>query len=150
MDELKQKLQEKVKDLGVLIKKVSWRSENKQNILQVEIKHQTESVDLNLCALVSQTIDGTIEELVTKSDYILEVCSAGIEEELESCEEVNNHIGDYVLVRFKKPINNVIEIKGNLETLDEKYYVEAFIKGVKKKFSFTYDDIDNIRLSVKI
>ena len=150
MEELKVRFQEEITDLGVEIISVSWRKEAGKDILQVTIDRIDGSVDLDLCATVSNRLDKLTQELITKEDYLLEICSQGAEKNLNSEADLLANLDKYVAVHFKKPINGLNEVKGYLRKIDEHFVVEALLKGRKKEVIFDFADIEKIHLSVKI
>ncbi len=151
MEKLREKIKEKLNEINVLLVNMSWYNQGKEKILQVEISKKDSPINLDVCEEATRVIDPIIDEFINDDDaYFLEVCSAGVEREITNAKDLSDVLGSYVLVRFKQPIKQVTEIKGNIELKGEKYYLEGFIKGVKKKLEFTYDDIEYIRLSVKL
>ena len=150
MKELEIVLQELIADLKVEITSLRWRKEGGKDILEIQVDRLDGVVDLELCSLISSRIDAVIEDMVTKEDYLLEICSSGAEKELKNQEDLNKNLGKYVLAVFKEAINGVSSIKGYLKKEKDSYSIEGFIKGRKKVIDFTYDDLAKIHLSVKI
>lgn len=151
MEVLKKLISEEVVSLQVEIVSINWKKNFDKDILTIEIKAINGAVDLDLCASVSQKIEGLLDEQIDKDDYLLEVCSAGIEIELTNISEVLAHLDDYVLVILKNPQHGICEIKGLLSSSDKKnFIITTFVKSVKKIFRFTYQEIEYIRLCVKI
>jgi ribosome maturation factor RimP len=149
-NELKLKFQQLVENQAVTINKVSWTSIETSKVLQIEIK-SPKGVDLDLCSEVSVIISEYLDSIDQHWDnYYLEVCSAGIETEILTEDELKTHIGEYLLVKFNQPIKGFTEIKGTLVLGEENYLIELFVKGVKKKVPFKYQDISYAQLSVKI
>ena len=150
MEELKAEFQTAVEELGVEIVSVIWRKEAGKDVLQVMIDKKGGSVDLDLCTSVSDHLDRLTQELITKEDYLLEVCSPGAEKELNGEEELLANLDRYVTVRFRKPVDGLSEYTGYLRRVDEHFIIDGLLKGRKKEVEFDFEDIEKIHLSVKI
>jgi len=148
--ELTQQFQQLVTKLEVTINKVAWTTIESSKILQIEIKRPG-GVDLDLCGEVSTIISEYLDTIDQNwENYLLEVCSAGIEEVITSQDQLNEHLNDYLLVKFHHPIKGMTEVKGTLMMIEDQYLIECFVKGMKKKVQFNYNDISFAQLSVKI
>ena len=123
------------------------------NILQVAITNESESIDLDICAEVSEDISAILDlhEDAIDGEYYLEVCSAGAERELTNDQQIEASIEKYVYVSFKKNINDMEDVTGYLKEVNaESLTVEYMNKTVRKRLSVTKDNIKKIRLAVKI
>ena len=123
------------------------------NILQVAITNESESIDLDICADVSEDISTILDthEDAIDGEYYLEVCSAGAERELTNDQQIEASIEKYVYVSFKKNIGDMEDVTGYLkEATAESVTVEYMNKTVRKRLSVAKDNIKKIRLAVKI
>lgn len=150
MRELKEKLEVAITDISAKIVDVSWTKQNGNKVLQVVIDGINQAVDLDLCTKITQIVDPIIDEYIKDDDYFLEVCSSGVDKAIENEEQRQESIGKYVHVKFNTPIHKLMEIKGILEYENNEYKIVGFIKGAKKTFKFSSDNIASMQLSVKI
>ena len=90
------------------------------------------------------------EEDIITNEYYLEVSSPGAEKPLKTLEKVQQSIGEYVYIQFKKPTLGMDEVYGTLFNVDgEMIELQYMVKNIKKKCDIKYDDIAFIRLAVK-
>lgn len=132
---------------------VAWVQDGSMKILQISIMNPDGSMDIDVCADVSELISPLLDEAeLIPFEYYLEVCSPGAERELRSFEEVKQAKGLYVFAEFIKPVGKVMEVKGYLVDVNDEQGLkfEYMDKAVKRKCETTYENIGFIRLSVKI
>lgn len=136
----------------VILYDLNWKSQGNEHILEVSIMKQDGSMDLDTCADVSEKLS----ELLDREDpiceeYTLEVCSPGAEREIKDLSEVEHMQGQYVYVRLKHPFKKMLELIGEiLDVTGGIVHLEYRNKAVKRVAEFPMEDIDLIRLAVKI
>ncbi|MGL5978143.1 MAG: ribosome maturation factor RimP [Erysipelotrichaceae bacterium] len=150
----------KIKDLilpaleakNVQLYDVTWVQEGSMKILQIAIMNPDGTMDIDVCAEVSEVISPVLDEAdVIPFEYYLEVCSPGAERVLRDEQEVQAVVSQFVFAQFVKPVNKVMEVKGYLVAMEDgAMKFEYMDKAVKRKLETTYDNIAMIRLSVKI
>ncbi len=131
--------------------KISQKS-GKTPILEICIKKVDGEIDLDTCEIVSNQISDLLDQHDdSDKPYMLDVCSFGAEEVLETESEVLNHIGDYVHVELKNPKKGIDSIDGTLSSFENNVLeITYFVKGIKKQIDIDYDNVKLIRLAVKI
>lgn len=129
-----------------------WRQEDGMKILQVSILNINNTMDLEVCAEVSELVSNKLDELdIIQDEYYLEVCSPGAERILKDEAQVKDALNEYVFIKLIEPINNIYEVKGYLREFDGLHMIIDYMdKAVKKKLEIQYSNVSLIRLSVKI
>lgn len=119
--------------------------------LRIFIEKNHDYLDMDTCVAVSEAISEKLDEIdVIDREYYLEVSSPGIEKPLKTLEKVAESVGSYVHIDFKNPLKGMNEVEGTLLALDgSTITLQYFVKGVKKKVTFDYDQVKFIRLAVK-
>ena len=142
-------LKEISKNLSNDIEKVGYhlldlKFNKSENILCVIID---ESLDLNEIETLSRKISKFMDKYDESfNNYILDVCSAGIERPIKTLDEVKKNVGEYVNIKTdKKTIEGTIKkVNGNIIT------VEYMNKNIKKVEDVNFTKIKKIRKAVKI
>lgn len=139
---LKNNLQKDIENLGFHLYDLKFNKN--ENILSVIID---ESLDLNgiedLSKKVSKIMDKYDESF---NNYILDVCSAGLEKPIKTLEEVKKNIDEYVNIKLdKKSIEGVIK-----KVKDDIITIQYLDKNIKKTIDVNYKKIKKIRKAVKI
>ena len=111
-------LQKPIEDLGYQLYDVEYSKEGKDYYLRVYIDKE-EGIDLNDCEKVSNAINGLLDELdYLKEAYFLEVSSPGIERTLRKDKHFQEAIGEQVIVKLFKPVEEKREWIGLLTQCD--------------------------------
>jgi ribosome maturation factor RimP len=110
------------------------------------------SMDLDTCAEVSEKISEILDQKdPVQGEYTLEVCSPGAEREIRDLNELDHMAGSYVFVRFNEPVKKMSEVTGEIESVEDGVITLAYRdKAAKRSLTFTKDNIQFIRLAVKI
>ena len=139
---LKENLEKDIGKLGFHLYDLKYSKND--NILSVIID---ESLDLNKIEDLSKKISKIMDKYDESfNNYILDVCSAGIERPIKTLEEVKKNINEYVNIKLdKKSIEGVIKkVNGDIIQLE---YLD---KNIKKLMDVNYKKIKKIRKAVKI
>ena len=139
---LKENLEKDIGKLGFHLYDLKYSKND--NILSVIID---ESLDLNKIEDLSKKISKIMDKYDESfNNYILDVCSAGIERPIKTLEEVKKNINEYVNIKLdKKSIEGVIKkVNGDIIQLE---YLD---KNIKKMMDVNYKKIKKIRKAVKI
>ena len=139
---LKENLDKDIGKLGFHLYDLKYSKND--NILSVIID---ESLDLNKIEDLSKKISKIMDKYDESfNNYILDVCSAGIERPIKTLEEVKKNINEYVNIKLdKKSIEGVIKkVNGDIIQLE---YLD---KNIKKMMDVNYKKIKKIRKAVKI
>ena len=131
-------------DIEYVSEKIEW-------YLRIFIEKNDGHLDMDTCVAVSEDISLKLdEEDIITNEYYLEVSSPGAEKPLKTLEKVQQSIGEYVYIQFKKPTLGMDEVYGTLFNVDgEMIELQYMVKNIKKKCDIKYDDIAFIRLAVK-
>ena len=154
MDKIKE-LEEKIKPIldkdNIKLYSLKWIS-GKENILQVAIMRKDGSMDLDTCAMVSEAVSELLDNSdFTNDTYTLEVCSPGAERDIQDINELYEMNEPYVYIRLKHPIKKKIEFTGTIEKIEDDIATLAYRdKANTRRIEFKLEDVDYIRLAVKI
>lgn len=130
---------------------VKWTSEKSNKILQVSITNSNDEVDIDTCALASTIISDVLDkEESLNFPYTLEVCSPGAEREIKDLSQLKNLINHHFYIRLKHSINSLIELKCDLMEYGDKLKFSYKDKARVKKIEVEFENIDFIRLAVRI
>ena len=129
-----------------------YRNSGRERILEVSIMKQDGSMDLDTCAAVSEKLSEVLDrEDPISEEYTLEVCSPGAEREIRDLSELDSMAGEYVYVRLKEPFKKMLEITGEILSVENDLITLQYRdKASSRKAEFTRDNIDYIRLAVRI
>ena len=139
---LRKDLEKDIEKLGFHLYDLKYSKND--NILSVIID---ESLDLNKIEDLSKKISKIMDKYDESfNNYILDVCSAGIERPIKTLDEVKKSINEYVNIKLdKKSIEGVIKkVNGDIIQLE---YLD---KNIKKMMDVNYKKIKKIRKAVKI
>lgn len=144
LESMKQKLIPILKRYDLEIYSIRTKREFGEKI--VEILIDTETMNINQLEkihleYVELLTDGDLDD-----DYFLELSSLGAERPLQTKEEVLKAIGKYIYLETNKYQGNgyIISFKDDIIKL------EINDKGRIRKIDINYDDVRNMRTSVKI
>ncbi len=116
---LEEKLKDKILSLGFEIEYVENVNEASQNIIRfvLDKKDQT-AITIDDCELVSRSIEDDVDKYVNR-EYVLEVSSPGLERQLKNIKLYKKYQGKEIYVKLFKKIDNIKELTGILENVDE-------------------------------
>ncbi|HEY8364922.1 MAG TPA: ribosome maturation factor RimP [Haloplasmataceae bacterium] len=139
-----------IEEMGYTLVDVEYVKERKLNILRYLIDSE-KGVDIDDCALISERISKALDKVdPIKEEYMLEICSPGIERPLKTREDIKNAINKYVNVKLYAPKDGQKEFEGDLigfenDVLTISYKDKTSVKTIK----INYNEISKIRLAVK-
>lgn len=133
----------------VQLYEIKWIS-GKENTLEVSIMKADGSMDLDTCADISEKLSAVLDEADPISEeYTLEVCSPGAEREIKDLNELKP--GLYVYVRLKEPYKSKLEFTGEITSSEgDRIILDYRDKAAKRKAEFTRENIEFIRMAVKL
>ncbi len=146
LDVVNKILEPYLKDTDMSIYDVEFVKEFGYLILRVSID-KASGIDVEELAKINEYLSERIDKYdADMPEYMLEVCSPGAEKKLRNKDEIKESIGKYIHVEVP---NMVYE--GYLEDFnDDVCVIKINAKGRFKKVSIKYEEIQNIRLAVKI
>jgi len=135
----------------VYLDDIEYVEEKNEWYLRIFIEKKEGHLDMDTCVAVSEDISSKLDEVdMITNEYYLEVSSPGAEKPLKTLEKVQQSIGEYVYIQFKRPIQGLEEVYGTLMNVEgNDIELEYLVKNIKKKCHILYDDIAFIRLAVK-
>lgn len=151
IESLKELFQPVFEKNNVQLYEMVFRNAGKDRTLEVSIMKEDGSMDLDTCAAVSEGLSEILDEKdPIDSEYTLEVCSPGAEREIKSLDELKE--GQYVFVRLKHPFKKMLEFTGEILDINEEGLIHLSYrdKAATKKAEFNKEDIDFIRMAVKL
>ena len=151
IEHLKELFQPVFESNNVKLYELVFRNSGKDRTLEVSIMKPDGTMDLDTCAAVSESLSEILDqEDPINEEYTLEVCSPGAEREIKDLDKIQS--GLYVYVRLKHPFKKMLEFVGEiLEVSDTGLITLAYRdKAATRKAEFTKDDIDYIRMAVKL
>lgn len=143
-------IEKNIIELGYELYDVQYIKEGGDYYLKVFIE-KAEGISLEDCEKVTHAINDILDNAnYIKEQYFLEVSSTGVEKVLRKDKHLQANIGQDIVLKLFKPINNTKEIIGNLisfndETITIKTQNEE-IKIAKKNIALIkkYYDWDNL------
>lgn len=144
VEKVREKLENILESYDVLVYSVKTKREFGEKILEILLKGKNLTSDL--LAEIHQKLYEVLEDGDVDDDYYLELSSVGAEYQLNSIEEIKEHIGSYVEV----VANNYKAIGTILEVEDDEILLEYNAKGQFRKLKIKYDEVLNIGTRVKI
>ncbi len=151
IEHLKELFQPVFESNNVKLYELVFRNSGKDRTLEVSIMKPDGTMDLDTCAAVSEGISEILDqEDPINEEYTLEVCSPGAEREIKDLDEI--HPGLYVYVRLKHPFKKMLEFVGEILEVSESGLITLAYrdKAATRKAEFTKEDIDYIRMAVKL
>ncbi len=151
IEHLKELFQPVFESNNVKLYDLVFRNSGKDRTLEVSIMKPDGTMDLDTCAAVSEEISEILDrEDPINEEYTLEVCSPGAEREIKDLDEI--HPGLYVYVRLKHPFKKMLEFVGEILEISEEGLITLAYrdKAATRKAEFTKEDIDYIRMAVKL
>lgn len=151
-ERIKEMFEPILQQMDVRLYDLVYHTSGKEKILEVSIMKQDGSMDLDTCAAVSERLSEVLDENdPIAEEYTLEVCSPGAEREIRDLGELDGMTGEYVYVRLKEPFKKMLEITGEIQSVENDVVtLEYRDKAARRKAEFTKENIDFIRLAVRI
>ena len=136
---------------GVVLYELKWINSGERT-LQVAIMKEDGTMDLDTCADVSEQLSELLDrEDPIPEEYTLEVCSPGAEREIKDLDKLDRMVGAYVFVRLSKPVRKMTEFTGEIKEVEDSLIrLEYRDKAAKRTAEFTKEDIEFIRMAVRI
>ncbi|VEU80500.1 ribosome assembly cofactor RimP [Haploplasma axanthum] len=143
IESIKDKLNKILEDYEFTIYSVKTKKEFGEKILEILLKGKNITTDV-LEQIHTKLFENLEDDL--DDDYFLELSSVGAEYPLNSLDEVMEHVDGYVYVETKdfKGVGLLLEVNNN------ELVIKYNQKGQFRKIKIEYDDVLNIRTSVKI
>ena len=151
IEEITKLIQPILDNHDVYLDDIEYVQEKKEWYLRIFIEMNNGHLDMDTCVAVSEDISQKMDEAdIIKNEYYLEVSSPGAEKPLKTLEKVQQSIGEYVYIQFKKPTQGMDDVYGTILNVEgEIIELQYMAKNIKKKCTIQYQDIALIRLAVK-
>ena len=135
------------KNISVLNARITgWKNSRKGEI----IIEKSSGVTLDDCALVSNIVDNVISHnkiFEDLKDMSIEVSSPGINRELYSLDDFKKFIGERVIVKLKRSIDGMKNIKGIIIDVSDS---EILFKTNKIEITVPYSEVQKANLNREI
>lgn len=142
LKQISRNLQNDIEKLGYHLFDLKYNKQ--ENILSVIID---ESFDLDKIEELSRKVSKLMDKYDESFDnYILDVCSVGVERPLRTLDEIKSNIGEFVYVKTstKNITGTIKKVKDSIISLEYKD------KNIKKMVDVNYKDIKKIHKTVKV
>lgn len=117
-EQIEQKIEGIVSNLGFEIEYVEDVNESNQNIIRIVIDKPESIISVDDCEVVSRAVEDTLDKMIEK-EYLLEVSSPGLERQLKNIKLYKKYIGSEIFVRLFKKLEQGKELTGMLINVDE-------------------------------
>ena len=115
---LEQRLEDKISNMGFTIEYIENVKEAGQNIVRIVLDKEGGNISIDDCEMVSRGIEDDVDKLI-KNEYVLEVSSPGLERQLKNIKLYKKYLGKEIYIKLFKKIQNMKEIIGILEDVNE-------------------------------
>lgn len=151
IENIRKDLELLIKDQPVFIHDVVYEKEGGNNFLRVIIDANDVEIDLDICVDVTRIVNEYLDDKdPIKDEYTLEVSSRGIEDDINTVEEIEAAVGKFVYVKTYSKVEDRKEFFGTLlELTDECIVIECNEKSVMKKYKIELSLIAYMRYSVE-
>ena len=150
MKELKSWLIPLLESQNCRLYELEWDTKMKPPVLRIAIERPEGEVDLDFCTSVSELISARLDETDdSDEEYILEVCSAGIDRPIVG-EEFEKALEHYIQVELTEPMENRNVWEGVLKQNGDSIVLAYFDKGRPKKITIPKEKIRKAVYSVKV
>ena len=148
LEKLTAELKSFLKEHNYRLYQLSYKKQKTDYILTIEID---DHLDLNGISEVSRIVSDFLDEGNYFEDpYLLDICTVGLERQLKDHEDMVEHIGEYVHVKFKQEMNGNKSIEGTLkEVNDDHVIIDYADKNIHKQLTVKESNIKLIRLAIK-
>ena len=138
---LKENLQRDLTSLGYNLYDVSYSKS--EGILHVIIDKEMDLKEIEeLSKKVSKIMDMYDEDM---DEYLLDVCSVGIEKPIKDEEEFKKAVGFYIYVKTKE-----LKVYGDLKSFENGVItLNTMEKNLNKEIKIDYEEVKNARYAVK-
>ncbi len=150
--ELKQQCEPIFAKHDVVCYDIKWRKEQHAQVLEIAIYKKEVPTDIDTCVSVSHDVSTLLDEVnAFDFEYILDVCSAGIERELTNEQQLQDALYHHVNVKLENPVNKSHVIEGKLSKITEST-IEVVTREKQKEVTATIErnNIRKIRMAVKV
>lgn len=152
LNTIKEVLDDVAKNYDIIVTDLVWVNQPGSRILEIPIMFRDGSMDLETCGLMSMQFVDALEDIEELDfEYSIDVCSPGAERVLNTYTEIEQALNKHVYVKLLNPKAGLHEVAGTLSEVNEEFIkIEYMEKTRKKDFEIAIDNINLIRLAVKI
>ena len=149
-EKIENRISKIIENLGYELYDVQYTKEGKDYFLRIFIEKKDGEITLDDCENVNNAITDILDEDdYIKEQYFLEVSSTGVEKMIRKEKHLKDNIGEIIILKLFKPINNSKEYIGilkkynnttlTIELDDEELEIERKNISLIKKF-FDWDN----------
>lgn len=141
-----------VEDNNVHLYNLEYVKEDGNWFLRVSIEKDDGTMDFETAEVVSDVISSKLDELdPIDHEYILDVCSPGIERPLKTLDDYKNNVGNYITVYLTElDVNGKDSYTGDLTKVDENEIELSYKDKTRlKKVTIGFQNIDKAHIAIK-
>lgn len=121
-EKIEKRISNIISDLGYKLYDVQYAKEGKDYFLRIFIEKEDGEINLDDCENVNNAITDILDEDdYIKEQYFLEVSSTGVEKMIRKEKHLKENIGEIIIIKLFKPINNSKEYVGKLKEYNEEF-----------------------------
>ena len=120
--------------------------------LRVSIEKDDGTMDFETAEVISNLVSAKLDELdPIEHEYVLDVCSPGIERPIRNKEEFVNNLNNYITVYLKEEDENQKDsYTGDLVEVNEKTITMSYKdKTRSKKINIAFENIEKAHIAIK-
>lgn len=118
-EKIENRISKIIENLGYELYDVQYTKEGKDYFLRIFIEKKDGEITLDDCENVNNAITDILDEDdYIKEQYFLEVSSTGVEKMIRKEKHLKENIGEIIILKLFKPINNSKEYIGKLKSYD--------------------------------
>lgn len=109
LETIKKLIQPILDNHDVYLDDIEYVNEKNEWYLRIFIEKNNDHLDMDTCVAVSEEISEKLDEAdIITNEYYLEISSPGAEKPLKTLEKVQQSVGEYVYIQFKKPTQGMV------------------------------------------
>lgn len=118
-EKIENRISKIIENLGYELYDVQYTKEGKDYFLRIFIEKKDGEITLDDCESVNNAITDILDEDdYIKEQYFLEVSSTGVEKMIRKEKHLKENMGEIIILKLFKPINNSKEYIGKLKRYD--------------------------------
>lgn len=118
-EKIENRISKIIENLGYELYDVQYAKEGKDYFLRIFIEKKDGEITLDDCESVNNAITDILDEDdYIKEQYFLEVSSTGVEKMIRKEKHLKENMGEIIILKLFKPINNSKEYIGKLKRYD--------------------------------
>lgn len=149
---VKPSIEKIVTDNDLNLYDIEYVKENGMWFLRVSIERHDGTMDFETAEVISNLISAKLDELdPIDHQYILDVCSPGVERPIRNIDEFKKNINNYIKVYLKeKDENGLDNYTGDLLEVNDNELVMSYkVKTRTKQVTIKLDNVEKAHIAIK-